>query len=215
MSMSLKVSKANAGQASGGAFLSRTQFQGDPGLFGFLGKAVKTIGGAVLGSTPIGGAVGTVAGFLGGRATVPTTRPFVGPVRTQGISGGPTGLPSSPFFAPPQEVVPKPGVRGFIERTLPGGKTGFVVNGAAGAAGAPSVACGPGFHPNKSDYFLKDGTFVEKGSRCVKNRRRNPLNPRAASRAIGRLESAKKATKRLNRITIRCNRCGKANCTCR
>jgi hypothetical protein len=37
----------------------------------------------------------------------------------------------------------------------------------------------------------------------VKNRRRNPLNPKAASRAISRLESAKRAVKDLGRVSIR------------
>lgn len=69
---------------------------------------------------------------------------------------------------------------------------------AGGAVGCPS-----GFHPNKSDYHLRDGTFVAKGTRCVRNRRRNALNPRAASRAMSRLVAAKKAVKQLSRVTIR------------
>ena len=90
-------------------------------------------------------------------------------------------------------MIPTPGVGGAIERFVPGGNTGFQPGGQA-----PS-----GFHLNKTSYFLKDGTFVPKGTKWVKNRRRNPLNPKAASRAISRLESAKKATKRINRVTIR------------
>jgi hypothetical protein len=60
-----------------------------------------------------------------------------------------------------------------------------------------------GYHWNKSDYFLMDGTFVPKGTKIVKNRRRNSLNPRALDRAIGRVSGAKKASKKLSRITIR------------
>jgi len=72
-----------------------------------------------------------------------------------------------------------------------------------------------GYHYNKTSYFLKDGTFVPEGTKLVKNRRRNPLNPRAASRAISRLESAKKAVKRLDRITVKCRRCGYSSCRCK
>lgn len=59
------------------------------------------------------------------------------------------------------------------------------------------LACPSGFHPNKSSYFLSDGTFVPEGSKCVKNRRRNPMNPRALDRAIGRLNSAKRVQNKL------------------
>ena len=63
-------------------------------------------------------------------------------------------------------------------------------------------ACASGYHLNKSDYFLKSGQFIRKGSACVKNRRRNPLNPRAADRAIGRLRSASAFGKYLAKISL-------------
>jgi hypothetical protein len=91
--------------------------------------------------------------------------------------------------------VPAPGFGPAIARALPFGQTGMV--------DAPPIGSPAGYHTNKTAYFLKDGTFIPKESRWVKNRRRNPLNPRAASRAIGRLESLKKATARFSRITIR------------
>lgn len=102
-----------------------------------------------------------------------------------------------------------------FERFLPGGRTGFSVDpialltasggGAppgAGAAAGTTLACMKGFHPNKSTYFTQAG-IVAKGTRCVKDRRRNALNPRALTRAVGRVKSAKKANKILGRITIR------------
>jgi hypothetical protein len=70
-----------------------------------------------------------------------------------------------------------------------------------GMAGA-GVACPTGFHPNKSAYWTSAG-YVAKGTKCVRNRRRNPLNPRALDRAIGRITSAKRASKKLGRITVR------------
>jgi len=67
---------------------------------------------------------------------------------------------------------------------------------------AQKILCPPGCHPNKSDYFLKGGTFVAEGTRCVTNRRRNPLNPRALDRAAGRLRSAQKAVRFLQAAKI-------------
>ncbi len=193
MSGALKASKARAGVASGGAFISRSELMGDPGLFGFIGNVLKTAAGA------IPGPIGTIS-----RSLFPTS-PRVGatiiPQATPPIFAPP--IRTAPFFPinVAQEApsfpsgVPIPGQA--LPRFLPGGATGV------------GTGCASGFHPNKSAYFLKNGTFVEAGSRCVKNRRRNPLNPRAASRAISRLESAKKAVTRINRITIRCPRCVK------
>jgi len=94
-------------------------------------------------------------------------------------------------------VVPSPGISGFVARRVPGGSTGYEVQ--APAAGY-ELACPSGYHPNKSDYFLRDGTFVAKGSRCVKNRRRNPFNPRAADRAYSRMKSAKRAADKIEKF---------------
>lgn len=84
-----------------------------------------------------------------------------------------------------------------------------LANGGNGAA----VGCPKGFHPNKSSYWRSDGgagaEFVDEGSICVKDRRRNALNPRALTRAVGRVKSAKTANKILSRITIRGPSCPK------
>lgn len=77
----------------------------------------------------------------------------------------------------------------------------------AGPPAGMKLACPGGFHPNKSSYHLRDGTFVPKGSKCVKNRRRNPLNPKALDRAMSRLQSAKKAAKKLSRVRIHKKKC--------
>jgi len=192
MSLQIKVSKAAGGAAVGGGF------QGDPGLFGFIGRGIKAIGGAVLGRTPVGAAIGTVAGVLAGRgATSPRgqapilTRPRVGPGITR-------------FAA--QEVVAKPGARGALERFFPGGATGLIVQPTGGVNGA---GCPSGFHANKSSYRLLSGELVMKGTKCVRNRRRNPMNPRALDRAIGRIKSAKRVSKKLGQISIRRAPCPK------
>lgn len=84
----------------------------------------------------------------------------------------------------------------------------MALNQALGASSSEAVArqtgaqlcCPGGMHANKTDYFVRerDGNgnftggfaFVAAGSRCVTNRRRNPLNPRALSRAMAREDSA-------------------------
>jgi len=100
-------------------------------------------------------------------------------------------------------VTRTPGIRGAVQRFLPGGATGFEVAGGGGGGVLPPR----GFHLNKTGYFLTSaaefGTFVEPFSRFVRNRRRNPGNMRAADRAISRIESAKRMAKRLSRITVR------------
>ena len=79
-----------------------------------------------------------------------------------------------------------------VQAVLPFGKTGLE---------GLKLACPSGFHANKSGYFLIDGSFIEKGSRCVKNRRRNPMNPRALDRAISRVDSGKSLQGKLATIT--------------
>lgn len=117
---------------------------------------------------------------------------------------------------PRGQQVRKPGVTGAVQRFLPGGQSGWqdptggMTQGDINrvmAMGGTTIACPKGYRPNKTSYHLKDGTYVEKGTKCVKTRRRNPLNPRANSRAMSRLNSAKNAAKDLNRVTIRKKNC--------
>ena len=161
-------------------------YAGDPGLFGFLGKVVKTGLGVVskLGIPLVSGAAGIAGGLLGGGfgsgpglpgPVTPTVSRFGG---VMPISLGQAGQ------------IPTPGIAGRFQRAIPGGATGM-------------QGCGNGTRPNKSGYFLQSGQYVEPGSVCVRSRRMNPLNPRALSRAMRRIESAKRATSVLGRITIR------------
>jgi len=60
-----------------------------------------------------------------------------------------------------------------------------------------------GYHWNKSGYFLQSGEYVAPGTKMVKNRRRNPANPRATSNAITRIKGAKRYASALSSITIR------------
>lgn len=174
MSLSIKSARlANRGPAN---------MQG--GILGDLWGAAK---GAV------GGAVGAV--FRGGN---PLAGAVGGAVR--GFKGGPA----------PIRALPIPGIAGSGS-VVPGPTFGFAgPNGQNGGGGAYAVspagtviACPRGTHANASDYFLKDGSFIAKGSRCVQNRRRNPMNPRALGRAISRVESGKRWQSKLGEITTK------------
>ena len=158
--------------------------QGDPGLFSFLGKAVRGVTGIVskLGIPLVSGAAGIASQFLGGAGAGPGMSPMGG-----GFKGfAPAGMP----LMQAGQQIPTPGVVGAMQRFVPGGATGL--------QGCPS-----GYGPNKSGYWLKSGQYVEPGTACVRKRRMNPLNPRALSRSMRRIESAKRAASVLGRITIR------------
>lgn len=148
--------------------------QGDPGLFDVLKRAGR---GAVGFLT--GGPVGAIAGV-----TAP-----IGPAR----AGLPSFPPPGSIARPGGGTVPilnVPGVRGVLERAFPGGSTGLQAARSiaipALTAGAPMSGCPQGYHPNKTSYMTQAG-FVAKGSKCVRNRRRNLSNGRANTRALRRL----------------------------
>jgi len=95
-----------------GDYLS--SYRGDPGLFGFLKKAVGAGLGVVgkLGIPGISGAAGLVGGLIGRRsAGPPGIQRYTGPMMFAG--GGPPGL---------RKV---PGLRGLGQRMVPGGATGY------------------------------------------------------------------------------------------
>jgi len=159
---------------------------GAPGLFGFLGKVVKTGLGVVskLGIPLVSGAAGIAGGFLGGRAGAGPGLPGVVTPTVSRFTG------TMPISLAQAGQVPVRGFRGMVQRAIPGGATGM-------------EGCATGTRVNKSGYWLQSGQYVEPGSVCVRTRRMNPLNPRALSRAMRRIESAKRATSVLSRITIR------------
>lgn len=175
--MSLAVKHARA--ASQGTMRGPVQ-QG--GLGGFLKGVARGAAGFL-----VGGPAGAAAAAFGPSLT--------------GGSGGFAGPPPQvrpPLINPPFAGPPGAGV------AFPGGRLSFREGLMQPGT---KLACPSGHRPNKTSYFLRDGTFVPEGSRCVKIRRRNPLNPRAADRAISRITSAKKAASKLSRVTIRKKKC--------
>lgn len=190
---------------------------------GFLHKKLLGLGSRLLGAGtsllpgPVGVAARTALGVIGSQGL--------------GVSRGRSfGRGARRGQLPPGSRVqfPTPGLAGRVQRFLPGGGTGFttlpsglIPKGPGGIIGAmPGVpggvtgfaqdglcpaeprVCPPrGFHINKSSYFLRDGTFVERGTKFVRNRRLNNANGRAQGRAITRLEKGADNAKKLLKAT--------------
>lgn len=151
--------------------------RGDPGIFSFLGKAVGTIArvGSKILPGPAGAILGTVGGFLGGRAARPTPPAGFAPMQTSmtGLQlGGPRGITLG------------------VQRTQAVTASARVQNGGGG--------CPSGYHLNKSGYYDRSG-FVPPGSRCVRNRRMNVANPRALRKGLRRVAGFGKLASRARR----------------
>jgi len=161
----------------------RTQGAGPAGMdqggfFSFLGGVAKKVGAVV------GGPVGLATSFI------PDKRARQVSNKALAAAGRPIVTRSSPFR--------RPGVGAPFQ--LPDVDSGFL--SPAEVSIGRTLSCPKGYHPNKSDYYTSRG-FVAEGTKCVRDQRRNSLNPRALTRAVGRVKSAKSANKILSRITIR------------
>lgn len=138
-----------------------------------------------------GGVGGAVAGFArGGRATRVTTQSLRTPTpqgtQTTSLRIGPFGSVAR-FDRTRRFEIPAGTGRAGAEIA------GVILDRQARGPVAPTAdGCPKGFHLNKSAYSLKDGTRVEERSLCVKNRRRNNDNGKAALRAARRLVGRKK-----------------------
>jgi len=195
--------------------IKRASYTGDPGFFDFI-KKVATVGTSFI--PFVGPQISqTIAGFGGGRqppvpvagpGSVPlmpaAVRPSAGFVPCgSGMVIDPRTMKCSP--RPQLDVaIPAGGIGAAISRIMPGGSTGMLM---PAASAAPMNGSAGGYHLNKSSYFLLSGEYVPAGTRWVKNRKRNPANARATSRAISRITGAKKYASTLGRISIRkkCN----------
>jgi len=185
--------------------IKRASYTGDPGFFDFIKSAasVATSFIPVVGTT-ISQAIANI-GVRGPTVAGPGSVPIAQAFRTSGgCAKGtkydamtdrciPTGF--NPLgFGGPGVGAPTPFGRLSI------GEVNGLPMPAAVSMNGKSMG---GYHPNKSDYFLKSGEFIPAGTRWVKNRKRNPANARATSRAISRISGAKTYAKSLGRISIR------------
>lgn len=180
-------------------------YMGDPGLLGTIFGGIKKGLGVASRLVPGGGALSAGLEFVSrlrgrGRASSRNIGTRRGRAQEMMLPTGPIAsgiMPSAPL---PVELVG--GLKGFAQRIIPGGATGYQVPGTAIGARVPQ-----GYHLNKSGYWRGAGgvnpQWIPKESIFVKNRKRNPLNPRAFDRAFGRIKSAKNFGKKLGRVTIR------------
>lgn len=183
--MSLAIKAARARQ------FRRTPM-GDPGLFGFINSVAKGLSGLPV----VGGVANVVDRLIPDPAPTIVGRPISAPFVPQG-PGVPPAPPGGQIRVGPITIDP-------LGAGAPGMGVAFGPQiTAAGPQNGSAPVVPSGYHLNKTGYFLKDGTYVAPRSRYVKNRRRNPLNPRALSRALSRLDSAKKAATVMQRFSIR------------
>lgn len=154
------------------------------GLLGFLGKVAKgAVSGFVKGG-PLGAVGGAVSAAKGKQDTTAIAKMSLPPPPV--LMAGPDVPRGTPG------AVPQPGVRGAIERVLPGGQSGYI-SGAQLGAGAPS-----GWHWNKSYSYAKG---LPAGSFLVRNRSMNPGNAKALRRSIRRQSSFVALARRVLRGT--------------
>lgn len=212
--MSLAMKAARVGYRTG---MATRGTMGDPGLFGAIGSALGTVGRAV------GGVMSTVGGFIPGiGGTVRNIGGIVSRISGGGVQNGASvpvlkqgpgtstrdypvpgsypemPQPQNPRGLTPREIVQRLGGQSFD----PGGIARTAIGpGTVLTDPNPAKCCPPGYRPNKSAYYRRSpqGTVIyhPKGSVCVKSRRRNPLNPRALSRAMSRVAGAEKAIKKV------------------
>ena len=166
--------------------IKRGKARGDPGLW----SSIRDIGAGFLGGGVSGG-VGAIGQQLG-----------LGSLQRPAIAAPLGAQINLPFMGPPGAGMEIKGPLGF----------GFEFGVGELAEGARMLGPGamngktpPGYHYNKTGYFVKGppAQYIPAGTKLVRNRRRNPLNPRAFDRALGRVGSAKAFGEKLKRVTIR------------
>jgi hypothetical protein len=192
---------------------------GDPGLFDFIGKVVGGVANVATGGLA-GSIYNTVRGgiqLISGKRPAPAgnlpmaigSQPFLSTPKQLGIGGlkltQPTTRPlmPAPVTLPGGAVIVPDSVKvsGFTSPIASAGSATayFSQPGAAGPTVCGSDGKMKRTHLNRSGYYTKGG-YVAPGTKCVTNRRRNPLNPRALSRAMSRVHGAQKAVKALVRF---------------
>lgn len=178
------------------------------GIGKFLKKVVAGPIGSVLKVIPgvgqVVSAVGMGASVLAGSGGKKSKT--AGP-SGQSLGVAQAGLPSladiqrmlTPQFSNP---LSSPGVGVSTAGMIPGHSDVARTLGVGSVANIPK-----GYRLNKSRYYIDDplipgseqGREIEPGSRIVKIRRRNPFNPRAASRAMSRLSALHHGMKALEK----------------
>lgn len=175
-------------QAGGnyGDYYRGDYYRGD--IWSTIGGAVKKAAGAVVGGVSgfiSGGPLGAIKGGLTGAGILKSSAPPAN-VAVMGTALAP--LPPQTTFGG-VSIGGERGIRVGVERAAYVTSTGM-------SSSAPMMSnqdgCPKGYHRNKSDYWTKSEGFVAAGSKCVRNRRMNVVNPRALRRGIRRAKGAVK-----------------------
>lgn len=173
-----------------------------------IGSKILGVAGTVLTATGVGAPLG--AALLGGSALLGATQH---PKAVVGVGGNIQLPPTSGGV-----IGPGPGIAGGVSIGGPNGitfgggvTTGGAAGGGTGGAGAVTLANGTtvltkGHHLNKHGYYTKAHGWIEPGTVLVRNRHRNPLNPRAARRAASRLHGMQKLIGRIERVVAKAAR---------
>lgn len=169
-------------------FVHKKLFGGFKTIVG-IGARVASVTG-IPGISQVGGFVSSVlpggsrnASFISARSAGMARGPAFNRGRGIGNMGPPTRLPG-----------------GVLPQSSPM-RTNPAVQNVMGATNvlAQTGECPRGFHRNKSTYRLvTSGELVTAGTRCVRNRRRNPDNGRASLRAARRLLARQKHAKTID-----------------
>lgn len=157
-------------------------YRGDPGILGSIWSGIKSVGRIATPFLP--GPVRGIAEFALGRGGPSRPAP---PPMPRGIAPG-ISMPGRYSGRVGQFEERRQGYEATV--TLPG------------TTAAPGAGCPKGYRLNKTSYFLKNGTYVPAGTKCVKYRYRNVANGKALRRAIGRAGAFERLVKR-NRKSLR------------
>jgi len=177
------------------------------GIFGDIGKFLSGVAGKVVKGIPIvGGLLASPLEAIAGGAldkkrskTAAPAGPITPMVNVSQLAPVGPGLGGAPGMFP---NLPQLGGMGMMP-TSGGGSV--PVSTATGQAPGGGVCAPSGYHWNKSGYWsnesglLPGASWTPAGTKLVKNRHRNPYNPKAASRAMSRLAGLSQGMKTLER----------------
>lgn len=174
----------------------RSTYQGDPGIFGAIWGGIKGAVGGLMTGNPLAVIGGAVKGAVQGGMNTPV-------LRTPAGIGTSLALPLS-----------TPSILRINQTSMPG--TGRSFFGGVGPDNPGAVAqvsrnvgltSAPqgysGYHLNKTGYWVNGSDlipgahYVAPGTKWVRNRRSNPLNPHALSRSLRRMSGFARATKHM------------------
>lgn len=221
MSMAIRLGHARAR----GVMVGDPGFLGDfgkaiGGIVSTVGRVATGVIGGVAAGGPIGGIVGGISGLLRPKTSPAATSPTGALINVRGTMGGMPGTGWGSQMVGGDQLTPQAvgdqicfgvgtsrkcygigvgggtaavGVTPFGPATLPQG-TALVPT----QNGGMQCVQAKGTHLNRNGYYTRAG-YVAPGTRCVKNRRMNPLNPRAVSRAMRRLGSFSRAARCIER----------------